>query len=119
MDGFMIYELVDTRMRDSFDLTSVQDVIFGAIGYTYPEATDVMVFASFYCFKPPLFSSGERNRRVRCLGRMLAREMPKLTRVAMRSYNSGKHARSNQLFKAVKGKKRLSYCKELLEDVCG
>jgi hypothetical protein len=114
MNGFMIYELVNTKMRDSFDLTSVQDVILDAIICTYPEATDVMVFASFYCFKPPVFSNEERNRRVRCLGRILAREMPALTRLAMRSYDSGKHARSNQLFKAVKGKKRLCYCLELL-----
>ena len=110
----MIYDLVDTKMRDSIDLTSVQDVIFESIACAYPEATDVMVFDSFYCFKPPAFSDVERNRRVRCLGRILAREMPALTRLAMRSYSSGKHAKSNQLFKAVKGKKRWGYCLELL-----
>lgn len=114
MNGFMIYELVDTKMRDSFDLTSVQDVISEVIACAYPEATDVRVFDSFYCFKPPALSDAERNRRVRYLGRMLAREMPALTRLAMHSYSSGKHAKSNQLFKAVKGKKRWSYCLEML-----
>ena len=110
----MIYELVDTKMRDSFDLTSVQDVIFESIACAYPEATDIRVFDSFYSFKSAILSGEERNKRVRCLGRMLAREMLELTKLAMRCYKSGKHARSNQLFKAVKGKKRLGYCLELL-----
>ncbi|WKL52128.1 hypothetical protein Q1W70_22165 [Pseudomonas kielensis] len=114
MNGFMIYELVDTKMRDSFDLNSVQKFILEAIAAVYSEATHIRVFDSFYSFKPPVLSDAERNRRVRSLGRMLARNMPALTRLAMRSYDSGKHARSNQLFKAVKGKKRLSYCLELL-----
>ena len=114
MNGFMIYELVDTKMRDSFDLNSVQKFILEAIAAVYSEATHIRVFDSFYSFKPPVLSDAERNRRVRSLGRMLARNMPALTRLAMRSYDSGKNARSNQLFKAVKGKKRLSYCLELL-----
>ena len=114
MNGFMLYELVDTKMRDSFDLTSVENVILEAIAYTYPEATDIRVFDSFYSFKSTVLSDEERNKRVRCLGRMLAREMLALTKLAMRSYKSGKHARSNQLFKMVKGKKRLGYCLELL-----
>lgn len=115
MNGFMLYELVDTKARDAFDLTSVKSVIFGAISDVFPEVTDIRVFDSFYCFKSPVLSDTERNRRVRCLGRILAREMPALTRRAMRSYHSEKHATSNQLFKAVKGKKRLGCCFELLK----
>ena len=119
MNGFMIYELVDTKMRDSFDLTSVQDVIFESIACAYPEATDVMVFDSFYCFKPPVLSDRARNIRVRCVGRILAREMPALVQTSMRTYHSGKHAKSNQLFNKVKGKKRLGHCLGLLEGGSG
>lgn len=31
MNGFMFYELVDTKVRDSFDLTFVESVILEAI----------------------------------------------------------------------------------------
>lgn len=114
MKRTMLYELVNAKVRDAFDLTTVGGVIRKSIAFTYPEATDVSVFASFYCFASPEFSDKEKNRRARRLGRMLAREMPELTRLAMRTYESQKHAKSNQLFKVVKGKKRLEDCLGLL-----
>lgn len=114
MKKTMLYELVNAKVRDAFDLTTVEDIIRQSIAFTYPEATNVSVFASFYGFTSPEFSDKEKNRRARSLGRMLAREMPKLTRLAMRTYESPKHAKSNQLFKVVKGKKRLESCLGLL-----
>lgn len=63
MNGLMLYELVDTKTRDSFDLMSVKSVIFGAVADVFPEVTDIRVFVSFYCFKPPMLSDMERNRR--------------------------------------------------------
>lgn len=114
MKKTMLYELVNAKVRDSFDLTTVEDIIRESIAFTYPEATNVSVFASFYCFASPEFSDKEKNRRARSLGRMLARKMPELTRLAIRTYESQKHAKSNQLFKVVKGKKRLKDCLGLL-----
>lgn len=119
MNGFVLYELVDTKMRDSYDLTSVKNVIFRAIADVYPEVAGIRVFDSFYCFKPPVLSDRARNIRVRCVGRILAREMPALVQTSMRTYHSGKHAKSNQLFKKVKGKKRLGHCLGLLEGGSG
>ena len=74
MNGFVLYEVVDAKERDQFDLTSVKSVIFGAIADVFPEVTDIMVLDGFYCFKSPALSDTERNRRMRCLVRMLARE---------------------------------------------
>lgn len=47
MNGFMIYETVDSTERGSFDWNSVQDIIFGAFAYAYPEATDIRIYDSF------------------------------------------------------------------------
>ncbi len=115
MKKTMLYELVDAKVRDVFDLTTVKGIILESIAVTYPEATNVSVFASFYCFGHLEFTAKEKNRRARRLGRMLANKMPKLTQLAMRSYESEKHAKSNQLFRAVKGKKRLVYCRSMLD----
>lgn len=115
MKKTMLYELVNAKVRDAFDLTAVENIIWESIALTYPEATDVGVFASFYCFDTPKFSDDEKNRLARRLGRLLANKMPALTELAMRSYESGKQAKSNQLFRAVKGKKRLEYCRDMLE----
>lgn len=109
------YELVNVKVRDAFDLTTVEEVIWESIALTHPDASNVRVFASFYCCDTPKLSCEETNRRARSLGRLLANKMPTLAQVAMRSYESGNRGKSNQLFRAVKGKKRLEYCLSILE----
>ena len=80
MSGFVLYELVNTKVRDSFDLICVESVILETIAHVYPEATDITVFDSFYCFRAPGLSVTEHNRRVRGLGRMLAKKCQRLPR---------------------------------------
>ncbi len=110
MQNLMIYELVNAEMREAIDLTVKRDVIAESIFRVFPEAFGVMVFHSFYSYRLPFFAVKERHGRVKVLGRILARATAVVTQPAMRSYESKNHARSNQLFKAVKGVKRLEYC---------
>lgn len=115
MKKTMLYELVNAKIRDKFDLTQVAKIIWKSIAFTYPEATNVGVFSSFYCFDLPQLSVEEKNSRARRLGRLLAGKMPALAELAMRTYESAGYAKSNQLFRAVKGKKRMRHCRGLLK----
>jgi hypothetical protein len=110
MQDLAIYELVDAKMRDTIDLTTMRCSILAAFAQAYPEATDVTVYWDFYCYRHPVSSVEERIGHARYLGKVLARATYKLTQQAMRSYESEGHPRSNQLFTAVKGKKRREYC---------
>lgn len=115
MKNTMLYELVNAKIRDVFDLTAVEEIILKSIAFTYPEANNIRIFSSFYCFDLPQLSDDERNCRARRLGRLLASEMPTFVQLAMRTYESGKDAKSNQLFRVVKGEKRLRHCRGLLK----
>ena len=110
----MLYELVNAGIRDEFDLTQVAGIIFKSIASKYSEASNVGVFSRFYCFDLPQLSVEEKNSRARRLGRLLASEMPALAELAMRTYQSGERVKSNQLFRVVKGNKRLRYCQDML-----
>ncbi|WP_448091620.1 hypothetical protein [Pseudomonas lini] len=116
MKGFMIYELVDAKMRGTIDLRVGIDNFTKSFAIGYPEAFDILVSKTFYCYRTSVSSHGERVGRARRLGRVVTRETREFTQNAMRSYDSAWHPRSNQLFKAVKGKKRLKYCLRLLEE---
>lgn len=116
MKKSMLYELVNANIRDEFDLTQVAEIIFKSIAFTYPEASNVGVFSSFYCFDLPQLSVEEKNSRARRLGRLLASKMPALAELAMRTYESAGCAKSNQLFREIKGKKRMRYCLDALRD---
>jgi hypothetical protein len=117
MHNLAIYELVDAKMRDTINLTAMQHSIEGAFAQVYPEASDIKVYRDFYCYRHPVSLIEERVVRARCLGKVIARATREFTQRAMRSYESEGHPRSNQLFKAVKGKKRLRYCLRLLEEI--
>lgn len=116
MKDFRFYELVNAKMRGTIDLRVGRHSINKSFAIACPEAVDVMVFRTFYCFRAPVSSVEESVKCARRLGRVLARETREFTQKAMLSYDSEKHPRSNQLFKAVKGKKRLEYCLRLLEE---
>lgn len=116
MKDVMIYELVNTKIRDALDLTSVENLIWESIAFTYPEATNIVVFDSFYSFTIPVLLRGDKIKKAQHLGRVIAKKMPALAQLAMRSYESKNHAKSNQLFKAVKGARRLEYCRTKLEE---
>lgn len=116
MKDLMIYELVNTKVRDALDLTLVEGLIWESIAFTYPDATNIIVFDSFYSFTVPVSLKGERTKKAQNLGRLMAKKMPALVQLAMRSYESKGHAKSNQLFKSVKGAKRLNYCRARLEE---
>ena len=117
MHDLAIYELVDAKKRDTIDLTTMQDSILGAFIQAYPEATDMKVYRDFYYYRHPVSSIEERIGRARYLGKIVARATREFTQRAMRSYGSVGHPRSNQLFKAVRGKKRLEYCLGILGQV--
>ena len=112
-----IYELVDAEMRSTIDLTTILDSIEGAFAQAYPEATDMKVYRDFYYYRHPVSSIEERIGRARYLGKVVAKATRELTQRAMRSYESEGHPRSNQLFKAVRGKKRLEYCLRVIGQV--
>lgn len=116
MKGFMIYELVDAKKRGTIDLRVGIDDFTKSFVIGYPEAFDIFVSKTLYCYWTPVSSHGERVGRARRLGRVVARETCEFIQKAMRSYDSEWHSRSNQLFKAVKGKKRLACCLRLLEN---
>lgn len=117
MQNLAIYELVDVEMRGTIDLTTMHESFSEAFAQGYPEATNVRVYRDFFCYVHPLSSGKERNGRARHLGKVLARATRELTQRAMRSYESVGHPRSNQLFKAVTGKKRLEYCLGVIDQV--
>lgn len=115
MFSVRMYELANAKIRDEMDLSIIDDIIVDAVAGVYPEATNVRVFKSFYCFRLPVSVDG-KYRRAPYLGIILARETREFTQRAMRSYESEGHSRSNQLFKKVLGKKRQAYCEaELLK----
>lgn len=116
MKTVMIYELVNTKMRDTFDLMSVEELIWESIAFTYPDATNIAVCNSFYSFTVPALPRSEKIKKAQHLGRVIAKKMPALAQLATRSYESKDHAKSNQLFKAVKGARRLDYCRTKLEE---
>lgn len=117
MHDLAIYELVDAEMRDAIDLTTMHDIFMESFAQAYPESTGIEVFRSFYCYRHPVSSVRERIGRTRYLGKVVARATREFTQRAMRSYGSVGHPRSNQLFKAVRGKKRLEYCLGILGQV--
>lgn len=117
MQDLAIYELVDAKMRSTIDLTTMQDSILESFAQAYPEARDTKVYWDFYYYRHPATSIKERIGRARYLGKVVARATRELTQRAMRSYESVGHPRSNQLFKAVRGKKRLEYCLGVLGQV--
>lgn len=117
MKNLAIYELVDAEMRGTIDLTTMQDSILESFAQAYPEATDIKVYRSFYCYRHPVSSVEKKIGRTRYLGKVVARSTRELTQRAMRSYDSVGHPRSNQLFKAVRGKKRLEHCLGVLGQV--
>lgn len=117
MQDLAIYELVDAKMRGTIDLTTMKDSILESISQAYPEATDLVVCRDFYYYRHPVSSIKERIGRARYLGKVVARATRELTQRAMRSYESVGHPRSNQLFKAMRGKKRLEYCLGVLGQV--
>lgn len=110
MQDLAIYELVNAKVRDVIDLTIMQESIVASFAQAYPEATDMKVYRDFYYYRHPVSSIEERIGRARYLGKIVAKATRELTQRAMRSYESEGHPRSNQLFKAVRGKKRLEYC---------
>lgn len=110
MQNLAIYELVNAKMRDVIDLTTMEESIVASFAQAYPEATDIKVCWDFYYYRHPVSSIEERIGRARYLGKVVARATREFTQRAMRSYVSVGHPRSNQLFKAVRGKKRLEYC---------
>jgi hypothetical protein len=117
MQNLVIYELVNSKMRDMIDLTTIQDIFMESFAQAYPEATDMKVYLDFYYYRHPVSSSEERIGRARYLGIVVAKATRELTQRAMRSYESEGHPRSNQLFKAVRGKKRLEYCLRVIGQV--
>lgn len=117
MHNLAIYELVDAKVRDTINLTAMQHSIEAVFAQVYPEASDIKVYRDFYCYRHPVSLIEERVVRARCLGKVIARATREITQRAMRSYESEGHQRSNQLFKAVKGKTRLRYCLRLLEEI--
>ena len=117
MQNLVIYELVNAKMRDAIDLTTMQDIFMESFAQAYPESIGIKVFRDFYCYRHPVSSARERIGRTRHLGKVVARASRELTQRAMRSYESVGHSNSNQLFKAVRGKKRLEYCLGVLGQV--
>ncbi|RMQ89552.1 MULTISPECIES: hypothetical protein [Pseudomonas] len=117
MPNLAIYELVDAKMRDVIDLTIMQDIFMESFAQAYPESTGIKVFRSFYCYRHPVSSVRERIGRTRYLGKVVAKATREFTQRAMRSYESVGHPRSNQLFRAVRGKKRLEYCLRVIDQV--
>ncbi|MBA6125299.1 hypothetical protein IYR97_01265 [Pseudomonas fulva] len=111
------YELVDKLAREEVNLIEQEVAITRCVAHAFPEAKEIAVFGSFYGFSLPAGAAIDRSARLRRLGRSLAEKMPALCRLAMRRYESKDHPTSNQLFRRVKGKKRLASCREQYNDV--
>ena len=111
------YELVNSLAREEVDLVRQERSIVLSICHAFPEATGIVVFRTFYAFCLPSDDAEDCSARLRHLGRSLANKMPGLCQEAMRHYESKDHADSNQLFRRVKGKKRLAICREQYSEV--
>lgn len=111
------YELVNSLAREEVDLVRQEKRISLSIGYAFPEATGISVFRTFYAFCLPSDEAEDCSARLRHLGRSLAKKMPGLCQEAMKHYESEGHADSNQLFRRVKGKKRLEICRQQYSEV--
>jgi hypothetical protein len=117
MDIEFFYEFVDTLAREEVNLIEQEVTITRCVAHAFPEAKEIAVFRSFYGFSLPSDAAFDRSARLRQLGRSLAERMPALCRLAMRHYDSKEHPPSNQLFRRVKGKKRLALCCEQYTEV--
>lgn len=111
------YELVNSLAREEVDLIRQERIIVLSIGHAFPEATGIAVFRKFYAFCLPSDEAECCSARLQHLGRSLAKKMPGLCQEAMKHYESEGHADSNQLFRRVKGKKRLAFCREQYKDI--
>jgi hypothetical protein len=82
MKDLAIYELVNAKMRDVIDLTTMQESIVASFAQAYPETTDIRVCWDFLLLSPSgVFdrgtnwtssvlgeSSGESNSRIYSAG---------------------------------------------------
>lgn len=117
MNCVLFYELVSTSARKEVDLRIQELNIIQCAAYAFPESIEIVVFKGFYAISLPPDVRNDRSARLRRLGRTLASKMPVLCQEAMRHYGSKDGAASSQLFRRVRGKKRLDVCKNYYDDV--
>lgn len=116
MDIEFFYELVDKQAREEVNLMEQKGNIARCVAHAFPEATKIAVFGNFYGFSLPAGAVFDCSSRLRQLGRLLAARMPALCGLAMCRYEPKDHPPSNQLFRRVKGKKRLLSYREQYAD---